>query len=223
MANHANTKWLAILAGSSLHGLVLLTLVFAIAGTASVDRFVMAVVIQMILFGVIESVLQCTPTTLSDVRDRTAIIVGYAMGILFMIAIVCALLERHHAANKVDRPVWFWMGVLLSWTGAMIRNTAIWQLGPRFTSDIILAHHETICRAGIYRWLRHPGELGFLFVVLGMTIQLHSPWTSLLALFIFLPHALWRMRREDHFLAIRRQNLHLFDQNHSLGSRIANI
>lgn len=91
-------------------------------------------------------------------------------------------------------------GILLLILGVAIRWTAIRTLKRYFTSRVtILCHHELV-KMGLYRSIRHPGYLGYLFVYLGVGLALAN-WLSILVLFLpQLAAILYRIQVEEKAL-----------------------
>ena len=88
-------------------------------------------------------------------------------------------------------------GALPFGVGVVLRLVAIRRLGARFTHGVELVPGHRLETQGVYRWMRHPSEVGLLLVGLGTGLLLGSVlWVPLM----FLPMAL-RVHAEERLLA----------------------
>ncbi len=80
--------------------------------------------------------------------------------------------------------------------GVGLRLAAIEALGQRFLHGVELLPGHALERGGLYRWMRHPSEVGLLLIALGTGLMLGTPWAWLL----MLPSTLVRVRAEERLL-----------------------
>ncbi len=90
-------------------------------------------------------------------------------------------------------------GVLLS-AGIALRCSAIVQLGDHFHDDVITLPGQTMVTTGMYRWIRHPSELGNLLITAGASVALGSAVAGLVVAIVVVPVTLLRVHREDDLL-----------------------
>jgi protein-S-isoprenylcysteine O-methyltransferase Ste14 len=83
--------------------------------------------------------------------------------------------------------------------GVALRVAAIRQLGADFVS--VRARPARVAATGVYRWMRHPSEVGLAAVALGAAVLLGSVVAAALAAGVLLPLAVARCRAEDRLLA----------------------
>ena len=126
--------------------------------------------------------------------QRVAQIVGLVLFTLFWLAQAEALWQ----ASDVE-PWLCLCGAILVAVGVGLRAVAIRTLGRHFVSDIRV---EQVVRTGVYRWLRHPSEIGLVMMATGVPLLLGSTTSSFLALFILTPFSLWRVGREEAALRL---------------------
>jgi protein-S-isoprenylcysteine O-methyltransferase len=92
-------------------------------------------------------------------------------------------------------------GALLMAGGVALRWAAMRRLGQWFVSEVRLLPGHELVTGGVYRWVRHPSELGLLAIALGAALLLGSRAAGVggvgLALLV-----LWRVRVEDRMLAL---------------------
>lgn len=93
-------------------------------------------------------------------------------------------------------------GGLLMLLGASLRFFAIRHLRSQFTSAVVVvAGNGQLVQSGIYRWLRHPSELGLLCAALGAALYFASVAAAIGACALLLATVL-RIRWEDEQLAL---------------------
>jgi len=92
-------------------------------------------------------------------------------------------------------------GAVLMAGGVALRWAAMRRLGQWFVSEVRLLPGHELVTGGVYRWVRHPSELGLLAIALGAAVLLGSPAAGVgvvgLAVLV-----LWRVRVEDRMLAL---------------------
>ena len=94
------------------------------------------------------------------------------------------------------------IGVPLIVLGQLMRIAAAVQTGPSFKTDIRKGekHDQRLVTSGIYRWLRHPSYLGFLYWAIGTQLVLGTRF-ALLACVIFLTSSIaGKIRDEERHL-----------------------
>jgi protein-S-isoprenylcysteine O-methyltransferase Ste14 len=78
----------------------------------------------------------------------------------------------------------FWLGILLLYTGIILRLYSINTLGDFFTTKVAIAPNQTVIKTVPYRLIRHPSYTGFLLTLLGYSLCLTN-WVSLLVIIGF--------------------------------------
>ncbi len=100
------------------------------------------------------------------------------------------------ALNAGGSPRGSLLGSALMSAGIGLRVAAIRALGARFTNSV-LVEIEAPIRSGVYRYMRHPSELGLLGIGLGASVLLSS-WVAFVVWALgLLPLVLIRVHRED--------------------------
>jgi methyltransferase len=59
-------------------------------------------------------------------------------------------------------PFVFWGAIATALVAQALRYTAIWTLGDRWNTRVIIRHDGDPVTKGIYRWIRHPNYLGVI-------------------------------------------------------------
>ena len=84
--------------------------------------------------------------------------------------------------------------------GIWLRYSAITTLKEKFLSHVSLTSEHALICTGIYRYLRHPSELGLLLIGLSVPILLGSTTGGLVFVLTLLPLISIRITVEDHML-----------------------
>ncbi|HEY7021685.1 MAG TPA: isoprenylcysteine carboxylmethyltransferase family protein [Ktedonobacterales bacterium] len=102
-----------------------------------------------------------------------------------------------------SRAIFFWLGILLIYTGIAFRLYAIHTLGAYFTTAVAIAPQQTVISAGPYQLIRHPAYTGFLITLFGYGLCLTN-WLSLLVMMgCALVAFIYRIRVEERVLQER--------------------
>ena len=94
------------------------------------------------------------------------------------------------------------IGLPLVVIGQLMRIAAAVQTGPSFKIDMRKGkkHEQTLVTNGIYRWLRHPSYIGFLFWAIGTQLVLCNVF-ALLGCAIFVTSSIaGKIRDEERYL-----------------------
>jgi len=83
-----------------------------------------------------------------------------------------------------ERPLVFYAGILLVWTGMVFRWYAVRVLGKYFTRQVAIHEGQTVVDAGPYHWIRHPSYAGMLITFVGLGLAMTN-WLSLVCMFVF--------------------------------------
>ncbi|GHO59542.1 hypothetical protein KSB_80170 [Ktedonobacter robiniae] len=119
---------------------------------------------------------------------------GLLLGILLALKIPATAITS--APN-----IFFWLGIVLMYTGMILRLYAIQVLGRSFTTSVAIAPEQTVIETGPYRLIRHPSYTGILITLLGLGLSLTNNWLSLLVIMgCALIGFSYRIRVEEHVL-----------------------
>jgi protein-S-isoprenylcysteine O-methyltransferase Ste14 len=116
-------------------------------------------------------------------------------------------------ATKLGRinywDTFFGVGMSLVVIGLIIRIYSILTLRQFFTYTVAKVQNHEIIETGLYKFIRHPGYLGQLFIFLGISTSI-SNWISILAMMLPITLAyLYRIKVEERFM------LEQFRENYS--------
>lgn len=184
-----------LIAGHLLHLVLILLPSVLLTGTGIGQSSVLLFATLVGGAALIESLL-VTPPQKETERDPRALRVAALVGLTILLTFWGAQVERWLTEPTLG-PL-CWCGVALVMLGAFLRASAIYALGPRFVSDICCDAPPV--SAGIYRYLRHPSEIGLLAIAIGGPLVLQAPWSALIAGCVLIPISAWRIRREDKIL-----------------------
>ncbi len=91
-------------------------------------------------------------------------------------------------------------GVSAAALGMVVRYSAIFTLGDRFTWRVVVQDSHRLARNGIFAWVRHPGYAGGLLGVVGLILAFGSWMVGLVFCLSYLPLMLYRIKVEEHAL-----------------------
>ena len=97
----------------------------------------------------------------------------------FSIGILEYFIERYFYPWKESLDFVFWFGVVCVAVGLYIRFAAILTAGKSFTHIVQYTKRKDhkLITTGIYKYVRHPGYLGFFIFAVGTQIALKNPIT----------------------------------------------
>jgi protein-S-isoprenylcysteine O-methyltransferase Ste14 len=152
--------------------------------------------ILWIALEIVVAVATRTGRTEGKVQDRGSQVLLWVV----IVASVTACFWTAHLVTPNIPGAAHWLraaSVVVLTTGVAIRVTAIVSLGKSFSANVAILETQTVHRAGLYRFVRHPSYLGLLLVFLA--IGLHAGnWLSLA--FGVIPTTaalLWRIHIEE--------------------------
>jgi protein-S-isoprenylcysteine O-methyltransferase Ste14 len=107
-------------------------------------------------------------------------------------------------ATKIGR-IYYWntffvVGMALFVIGFMIRIHSLLTLKQYFTYSVAKVENHKIIETGLYKFIRHPGYLGQLFIFIGISTSI-SNWLSIPAMMIPVTLGyLYRIKVEERFM-----------------------
>jgi protein-S-isoprenylcysteine O-methyltransferase Ste14 len=129
---------------------------------------------------------------------------GPAMQVASVLWLAAAAFENRGPERTWDPPgLWDLGGGLLIYAGIRLRRAAAEALGRHFTVALSVLDDHELVDDGPYRRLRHPNYAGLLLIALGTAIMVKSPLAIAVALSLWLPLALLRIRAEERVLSQR--------------------
>ncbi len=196
---HNGQRYIVILAGISLHaGVIALPSVLLNSGPWSIEliTYLAVVTLGALMESVAVEVSRGLETRMRHQADPLALRVSAIVG---WVILASFWLVQCEVAGKGETPLGpLVCGVVAAVFGIVLRCWSITTLKERFVSDITCDTPPV--RTGPYQLLRHPGEAGMLFYVLGC-LTITSSWIILTATAaILIPVSGWRIRRENAVL-----------------------
>ena len=194
---------LSAAAGAGINGLLLLVPAIIVgyrplhdlSGVAAIFGVSAAVATEMFFWSAASAPLEAASKTDLDWLNWTqglALLTGFEIDALWRFA--------HPGGSPEGSLAWLVGGLVVLTLGAALRAAAIRQLGAGFTNSA-LPGNAALCVDRIYRWLRHPAELGLCLIAAGFAIALHVWTVAAVTLPLFLLLSIVRMSREDRGLA----------------------
>jgi protein-S-isoprenylcysteine O-methyltransferase Ste14 len=113
--------------------------------------------------------------------DRGSLVVVIAAVVAGVVGALVVASDLTGAAISPGRWAVFVVGLVLMWTGIVIRQWAVTLLGRFFTVDVRVQPGQAVVDRGPYRWVRHPSYSGLVVTFVGMGLALGN-WVSLAVL-----------------------------------------
>ena len=95
-------------------------------------------------------------------------------------------------------------GFLIFAAAKALKYWAMATLGPRWTFRVLVPPDSSRTIAGPYKYLRHPNYVGVVGEIVGFALAAQSPIAGALALIVFVPLIVQRIRIEERALGLRR-------------------
>ncbi len=74
------------------------------------------------------------------------------------------------------------ISIIIFGIGFIIRRVAIYQLGKMFTLNVVITREHILKIDGLYKIVRHPGYLGYLLMIAGISVSFNSLLSVLITL-----------------------------------------
>ena len=128
-----------------------------------------------------------------DDTDAGSFLITPEYLLAFSVGLVEYFIEAYFFPMKMNLDALFWFGVLCVFVGLFIRFAAILTAGQSFTHQIQYEKRERhkLITNGIYKYVRHPGYLGFFIFAVGTQVALKNPITVVMFCIV-----LWRFFSE---------------------------
>jgi len=125
-----------------------------------------------------------------------AVLTGVILFATFSISLAEYLV---HNVNSETAPIF--VGVVLVLLGVILRVSAFWDLESAFVSLPRTFIGQKLVEKGVYRFVRHPSEIGLICISFGVVWLMSSIVGFLLLVLILLPISYIRIVREENYLA----------------------
>jgi protein-S-isoprenylcysteine O-methyltransferase Ste14 len=137
-----------------------------------------------------------TRRTTGNVKDRGSMLLLWV--VIFASITACEWIASTARPNLLDGGHWLKSaGLALLIAGLAVRWTAILSLGKAFSANVAIQDSQTIYRAGLYRFVRHPSYTGLLLIFLGVGVHSRN-WIGLLIVMVATTAALlYRIHVEE--------------------------
>ena len=120
-------------------------------------------------------------------------------GICFLFAVVTTVEAAQRGMGSIEISTTA-LAIVFGLTGLGFRIAAIRELGPWFRDSIDFVRGQPLVQTGIYRFLKHPAEIGFLLLLAGFLMLAPGiPGVCLLLLLAGL--SIFRMSMENRLMA----------------------
>jgi len=138
-----------------------------------------------------------------NIKDRNSIIQGAFLIITFLIGVGFGNSDNIPQLLIFPLDITFWeiIGLILLFTGIIIRWMSIITLKKYFTANLTIQEDHKLITTGIYKYIRHPSYLGGIICFAGFGIALDNYISLFFIFFINLVVILFRIDFEEKILA----------------------
>lgn len=122
------------------------------------------------------------------------------LAMIYSVILFAVPWEYAHFSGPIPRDgLLAWAGLIVFALGIFFRSWAVWELHGYYTARLGIQPGHRLIATGPYRLVRHPGYLGEITSVLGMSLALSS-LIGLAMTVLLVPLLIWRMGTEEEML-----------------------
>lgn len=115
-----------------------------------------------------------------NVRDKNSLlilcgVIPVSLGLAFWVSDYYILELGNQATVNL-------ISIIIFGIGFIIRRVAIYQLGKMFTLNVVITREHILKTDGLYKVVRHPGYLGYLFMIAGISVSFGNLLSMVVAL-----------------------------------------
>ena len=132
--------------------------------------------------------------------QNTTKLLGIAFVSCIFFLLVAPVLNFYNMGSLVPITLFFIIGIFIMIIGMLIRIQAVRTLGRNYTSTLQTQEGQTIINKGFYKYIRHPGYLGNIFLFLGSGIAVCNEFVFVILAIILIPVYLRRIKYEEIML-----------------------
>jgi protein-S-isoprenylcysteine O-methyltransferase Ste14 len=119
----------------------------------------------------------------------------------FFCAIFGAPLEYLYLPEILPRTTWFQIaGVVLVAISVVMHSRARQAIRGQFSGHIQIQPEHRLVQSGPYRYIRHPGYLGYLLMALGIAVGYSSLVSCGAVIVLLIPGLIYRIKVEEKLL-----------------------
>lgn len=122
------------------------------------------------------------------------------LAVIYSVVIFAVPWEYAHFSGPIPRDgLLAWAGIVIFALGIGFRSWAVWALQGFYTARLGIQSGHRLITTGPYGLVRHPGYLGEIASVLGMSLAMSSLIGLAMTILLF-PLLIWRMGVEEEML-----------------------
>ncbi len=122
------------------------------------------------------------------------------LAVIYSVVIFAVPWEYAHFSGPIPRDgLLAWIGLIVFALGILFRSWAVWALHGFYTARLGIQPEHRLITTGPYGLVRHPGYLGEIASVLGMSLALSSLIGLAMTVLLF-PLLIRRIRTEEEML-----------------------
>lgn len=159
-------------------------------------------IILLLIFFISESPMLVFKTARSskvkNERDKHSLLI--LCGVIPMCLGIALWMANYHIWELGDQQMLTLISILIFGSGFVIRRIAIYQLGKMFTLNVVITREHKLKTNGLYKIVRHPGYLGYLLMIAGISLSFNSLLCMLIALIPAFIALNYRIKVEEYAL-----------------------
>ncbi|HSD59108.1 MAG TPA: isoprenylcysteine carboxylmethyltransferase family protein [Methanotrichaceae archaeon] len=125
------------------------------------------------------------------------------LAVIYSVVLFAVPWEYAHFSGPIPRDgLLAWAGLIVFALGIFFRSWAVWALRGFYTARLGIQPGHRLITAGPYELVRHPGYLGEIASVLGMSLALSSLIGLAMTILLF-PLLIWRIGTEEEMLLVQ--------------------
>lgn len=125
------------------------------------------------------------------------------LAVIYSVILFAVPWEYAHFSGPIPRVgLLAWAGLAIFALGILFRSWAVWALHGFYTARLGIQPEHRLITTGPYRLVRHPGYLGEIASILGMSLALSSLIGLAMTVLMF-PLLIWRIGTEEEMLQVQ--------------------
>jgi protein-S-isoprenylcysteine O-methyltransferase Ste14 len=127
-------------------------------------------------------------------------LIGLAVMTTFVTLLLAPVLNHFQVGNLVDGTFVGWLGLVVMVGSLALRYWAAKTMGAFYTRTLLVKTEQHIVDSGPYRFVRHPGYLGFILMLVGAGLATINWVAVVIVTIVLLLTYAYRIRTEEAML-----------------------
>ena len=118
----------------------------------------------------------------------------------FIVVLICSLILNWLKLGTFHNETISILGILLMVLGLLVRINSILTLGRYYTRTLLTVGEQDIIKKGLYKYIRHPGYLGTIFIWSAAGLAMQNGIIFITATILILISYHYRISNEEKML-----------------------